>query len=226
MPGQGDRRRSRSGRRDVRHRDDGRRDDRRERRVRERLGACRRSAGRGRRTANRDHGRMTMRRSFIATLLTTLACGSAFGATDAGALEYAHHVGVGSGGNYFGPFVSAVRLGNDRLWERHRLRGYPRRVGSRLRVRTRRARDGRAGHAGQLRTVHPQPFDVHQLLQRLLLLVGRRSSRRAGARRSSARACAAAAAVPGAHRAGAAGSRYRRERGLRSSRPSSISVSA
>jgi len=47
-----------------------------------------------------------MRSSLIATMLATLACCGAFGAADAGAVEYVHHVGIGSGGNYFGPFVT------------------------------------------------------------------------------------------------------------------------
>ena len=140
-----------------------------------------------------------MRRSLIATLLTTLACCSAFGATDAGALEYAHHVGVGSGGNYFGPFVTlyaAETIGYGSGIGCAGIRGVS---GVVCESEPGAPRDRGAGDACQLRTVHPQPFDVHQLLQRLLLPVGRRSSRRAGARRSSARP-RAAGAVPGVHR--------------------------
>jgi hypothetical protein len=49
---------------------------------------------------------MTMRRSHLATLLATLACIGAAGAQSAGAVEWTHHVGIGGGGNAFGPFVS------------------------------------------------------------------------------------------------------------------------
>ena len=46
-----------------------------------------------------------MRRSHIAALLATLACTGGVGVSNAGAVEYAHHVGIGGGGNAFGPFV-------------------------------------------------------------------------------------------------------------------------
>src|SRR5258708_24849035 len=47
-----------------------------------------------------------MRRSLIGTLLATIACCGVFGAGQADAIEYVNHVGIGSGANYFGPFVS------------------------------------------------------------------------------------------------------------------------
>ncbi len=47
-----------------------------------------------------------MRRSSIAGVLVTLACAIGAGASAAGAVEYAHHVSVEGGANYFGPFVS------------------------------------------------------------------------------------------------------------------------
>ena len=47
-----------------------------------------------------------MRRPRIAALLATLGCSFAFGASSASAVEYLHHVGIGSGGNAFGPFVT------------------------------------------------------------------------------------------------------------------------
>jgi hypothetical protein len=49
---------------------------------------------------------MTMRKIRLATLLATVACCGAVGVANASATEYVHHVGIGSGGNYFGPFVS------------------------------------------------------------------------------------------------------------------------
>lgn len=47
-----------------------------------------------------------MRKSFIAALLAAVACVGTVGATSADAVEYAHHVGIASGNNYFGPYVS------------------------------------------------------------------------------------------------------------------------
>jgi hypothetical protein len=47
-----------------------------------------------------------MRRSLIGTVLAAIACCGAFGAGQADAIEYVNHVGIGSGANYFGPFVS------------------------------------------------------------------------------------------------------------------------
>jgi hypothetical protein len=60
---------------------------------------------------------MTMSRGkrLTATLLAAVACGGTFGVTEAGAVEYVHHVGVGSGANYFGPYVTlfaAETIGN------------------------------------------------------------------------------------------------------------------
>ncbi len=52
-----------------------------------------------------------MRRSLIAPMLATLACcGAVQAAAPAGAdaVEYAHNVGVASGANFFGPFVSLI----------------------------------------------------------------------------------------------------------------------
>ena len=47
-----------------------------------------------------------MRRSLIGTVLATIACCGVFGAGQADAVEYVNHVGIASGANYFGPFVS------------------------------------------------------------------------------------------------------------------------
>jgi hypothetical protein len=58
---------------------------------------------------------MSMRKSHIATLLATLACMSTFGVASAGAVEWTHHVGIGGGGNAFGPFVS-VRVSETFGW--------------------------------------------------------------------------------------------------------------
>ena len=52
-----------------------------------------------------------MRKTMIATLLAAAGCcGAVQAAVPAGAqaVEYAHNVGVGSGANYFGPFVSLI----------------------------------------------------------------------------------------------------------------------
>ena len=46
-----------------------------------------------------------MRNKHLATLLATLACLGTAGMGTASAAEWAHHVGVGGGGNVFGPFV-------------------------------------------------------------------------------------------------------------------------
>ena len=46
-----------------------------------------------------------MRRSLLA-VCATLACMGTFGAAQADAVEYVHHVGIGSGANYFGPFLA------------------------------------------------------------------------------------------------------------------------
>ena len=46
-----------------------------------------------------------MRKPRVATIAAVLACFGAFGVTQADAVEYAHHVGVESGNNYFGPYV-------------------------------------------------------------------------------------------------------------------------
>lgn len=46
-----------------------------------------------------------MRKSFIAALLAAAACMGTLGAASADAVEYAHHVEVTSGNNYFGPYV-------------------------------------------------------------------------------------------------------------------------
>lgn len=48
---------------------------------------------------------MRLIKSCTATLLATAAGFGAVGVAEAQAVEYAHHVGIGSGGNYFGPFV-------------------------------------------------------------------------------------------------------------------------
>jgi hypothetical protein len=48
---------------------------------------------------------MKMRRSLIA-VLATLAGFATVGVAQADAVEYVNHVGIGSGGNYFGPFVT------------------------------------------------------------------------------------------------------------------------
>ncbi len=45
-----------------------------------------------------------MRRALVSTL-AALVCLLAAGASSAGAVEWGHHVGVGGGGNAFGPFV-------------------------------------------------------------------------------------------------------------------------
>jgi hypothetical protein len=47
-----------------------------------------------------------MRKSRVAVLLATLICFGAVGVVAADAVEYAHHVGIESGNNYFGPYVS------------------------------------------------------------------------------------------------------------------------
>ena len=47
-----------------------------------------------------------MRKSHLAALLASLVCFGAVGVAQAEATEYAHKVGVGSGANYFGPFVA------------------------------------------------------------------------------------------------------------------------
>lgn len=47
-----------------------------------------------------------MRKSYIAALLATLACFGAVDVAEADAVEYVNHVGIESGANYFGPFVS------------------------------------------------------------------------------------------------------------------------
>lgn len=47
-----------------------------------------------------------MRKVLIATLLASLACFGAVDASGAQAVEYVNHVGVESGANYFGPFVT------------------------------------------------------------------------------------------------------------------------
>lgn len=47
-----------------------------------------------------------MRKSNLAVLLATLACFGGVGVAQAEATEYVHHVGIGSGANYFGPFVA------------------------------------------------------------------------------------------------------------------------
>jgi hypothetical protein len=49
---------------------------------------------------------MTMRKSHLAALLASLACFGGVGVARAEATEYVHHVSVGSGANYFGPFVA------------------------------------------------------------------------------------------------------------------------
>lgn len=46
-----------------------------------------------------------MRRS-LSALLATLACTATVGVAQADAVEYVHHVGIASGANYFGPFVT------------------------------------------------------------------------------------------------------------------------
>jgi hypothetical protein len=45
-----------------------------------------------------------MRRSVVSAL-ATVACLAAVGTSSAGAVEWRHHVGIGGGGNVFGPFV-------------------------------------------------------------------------------------------------------------------------
>ena len=45
-------------------------------------------------------------RSKITVVLATLACMLGAGASSASAVEYAHHVSVEGGANYFGPFVT------------------------------------------------------------------------------------------------------------------------
>ena len=47
-----------------------------------------------------------MRRRTIGAVFAALACFGAFGAAEAQAVEYVNHVGIASGANYFGPFVS------------------------------------------------------------------------------------------------------------------------
>ncbi|HXB15111.1 MAG TPA: hypothetical protein VNV44_05135 [Solirubrobacteraceae bacterium] len=47
-----------------------------------------------------------MRRSGITSLLATLGCTLALATPSASAVEYFHHVGIGGGGNAFGPFVT------------------------------------------------------------------------------------------------------------------------
>ncbi|HWE28493.1 MAG TPA: hypothetical protein VHB97_10845 [Polyangia bacterium] len=49
---------------------------------------------------------MRKSRSLVAALLAALACMAAVGVADADAAEYAHHVGIASGANYFGPYVT------------------------------------------------------------------------------------------------------------------------
>jgi hypothetical protein len=51
---------------------------------------------------------MTMgdRKLSIAALLAALACMGSFGVGEAGAVQYASKVAVGSGANFFGPFVN------------------------------------------------------------------------------------------------------------------------
>jgi hypothetical protein len=49
---------------------------------------------------------MKMRRSLVATVLATVACIGTVGVAQADAVEYVNHVGIGSGANYFGPFVT------------------------------------------------------------------------------------------------------------------------
>jgi hypothetical protein len=49
---------------------------------------------------------MRKRKSSIAALLAAVACIGSIGAGEADAVEYVHHATVGSGGNYFGPFVT------------------------------------------------------------------------------------------------------------------------
>ncbi len=48
---------------------------------------------------------MSRGKTLITTLFATLACAGTFGVAGADAVEYVHHVGIGSGANYFGPFV-------------------------------------------------------------------------------------------------------------------------
>jgi len=48
---------------------------------------------------------MNMRHKYLATVLVTLACLGTAGTSSASAVEWANHVGVGGGGNAFGPFV-------------------------------------------------------------------------------------------------------------------------
>ena len=49
-----------------------------------------------------------MRRSSITAGLVALACAFGANAGTAGAVEYAHQVGVEGGANFFGPFVSLI----------------------------------------------------------------------------------------------------------------------
>ena len=46
-----------------------------------------------------------MRKSLLAAFVAVV-CFGGFAVTSADAVEYAHHVGIESGNNYFGPFVS------------------------------------------------------------------------------------------------------------------------
>jgi hypothetical protein len=46
-----------------------------------------------------------MRRLRIAALMATLVCFAAVDVANAEAVEYAHHVGIESGANYFGPLT-------------------------------------------------------------------------------------------------------------------------
>ncbi len=52
-----------------------------------------------------------MRKIRIAALLATLACFGAVDASGAQAVEYVNHVGIESGANYFGPFVTLYSAG-------------------------------------------------------------------------------------------------------------------
>jgi hypothetical protein len=47
-----------------------------------------------------------MKRSHIVAALASLACTGSIGVAQAQAVEYAHHVGIASGANHFGPFVT------------------------------------------------------------------------------------------------------------------------
>jgi hypothetical protein len=53
-----------------------------------------------------------MRRSRIAALLATLGCAFAFCSSNASAVEYFHHVGIGGGGNAFGPGLGCAGIRN------------------------------------------------------------------------------------------------------------------